>query len=164
MSRMTRSRAAGVAESLHIDGDVVLELQSENRLPLVKEDTPEPHDRAPLGELAPNSGDNKAQSHDVDQSLKSSTRGRKGGKTGQRKKTNLAASTTASPGDTQHDHQEILRDESDSVPSPASEQAAEDLMHDMSHCELYIPDAMHLHYRHMTLMQGCSRHIAWKPE
>lgn len=58
MGRMTRAKAAEVAERMHIDEDAVLELPSEEKDAAVNPATPEP-DRAVLGEIAPNSAESK---------------------------------------------------------------------------------------------------------
>ncbi|KAM0715290.1 hypothetical protein Q7P37_008788 [Cladosporium fusiforme] len=59
MGRMTRAKAAAVAEQMHIEEDAVLELPSEATLasPDANPATPE---RAVLGEIAPNSTESKA--------------------------------------------------------------------------------------------------------
>lgn len=75
MPRLTRAKAAEVAEQMHVDEDAILE---EN----MKVGTPEPSDRNALEDLAPNSaGSGKDESREVAQ-LKKSTRGRKAGKKG----------------------------------------------------------------------------------
>ncbi|KAK1074489.1 hypothetical protein LTR74_001085 [Friedmanniomyces endolithicus] len=76
MPRLTRAMAAEVADKLHVDEDVVLALPTD----LVDAasaslKTPEPTDRTPMGDIAPNSGGN-AQ----DGELRKSTRTRKGNK------------------------------------------------------------------------------------
>ncbi|KAK1057183.1 hypothetical protein LTR12_016350 [Friedmanniomyces endolithicus] len=77
MPRVTRAMAAEFADKLHIDEDVVLALPTD----LVDAasaslKTPEPADRAPLGDIAPNSGGNAEDSE-----LRKSTRSRKVAKT-----------------------------------------------------------------------------------
>ena len=136
MGRMTRKKAAEVAENFHVDADKVLALPSDDAVLEAKQTTPEPNDRAPLGELAPNSAESKSPSEDTTQELRKSTRGKKGGKKGgaKVKKTNLAAST-ASQIDTTEDPAEVLPDDVDSAPSPASEKAAEELMKDVPECK-----------------------------
>lgn len=136
MGRVTRKKAAELAESLHIDEDVVLDLSGdEAALTKAKAGTANPTDRPPLGELAPNSADSNNHSEDGAQELKKSTRGKKGAKKGaaKSKKNNLAASTASQPADDPQD--EVLPDDNDSAPSPASEKAAEDLMKDVPECE-----------------------------
>ena len=134
---MTRKKAAEVAEQLHIDEDVLLEASNDEASMLkakagLESDT---SDRAPLGELAPNSASVDSHSEDGAQELKKSTRGKKGGKKGatKGKKNLLAASTASMPADDPQD--EVLPDDNDSAPSPASEKAAEDLMKDVPECE-----------------------------
>ena len=139
---MTRKKAAEVAEQLHVDEDDLLQLPVDNAVTVkAKASTPEPGDRAPLSELAPNSADSKSQSEAGAQDLKKSVRGKKGGakKGGVKgKKNNLAASTATQPDpEAVEDPQEVLPDENDSAPSPASEKAAEDLMKDVQECEYY---------------------------
>ncbi|KAK0251855.1 hypothetical protein LTS09_013083 [Friedmanniomyces endolithicus] len=76
MPRLTRAMAAEVADKLHVDEDVVLALPTD----LVDAasaslKTPEPADRTPMGDIAPNSG---GIAQDVE--LRKSTRTRKGNK------------------------------------------------------------------------------------
>ena len=137
MGRMTRKKAAEVAEQLHVDESVVLELPDENIITAVKVATPEPNgSRLPLGELVPNSADSKSQSDDQSQELSKSTRGRKGvKKTGAKnRKDHLAASTASQPARADSEQQD-LPNEFEPEPSPASEKAAEDLTKDFENCE-----------------------------
>ena len=137
MGRVTRKKAAEIADQLHVDEDAVLDMSSDDTAPLkAKATTPDHSDRAPLGELAPNSADsNNNHSEDGVQELKKSTRSRKGAKKGaaKSKKNNLAASTASQAAEEPHD--EVLPDDNDSVPSPASEKAAEDLIKGIPECE-----------------------------
>ena len=134
MGRMTRKKVADLAESLHVEEDALLDASTENAVRDAKAYTPEPTDRAPLGELEPNSADSKTPSEDATQELKKSTQGKKGGKKGGAKKKNLAAS--AGPHlEYNNGQQEVLPDENDSAPLPASEKAAEDLMKDVPECK-----------------------------
>lgn len=138
MGRVTRKKAAEVAEALHIDEDEVLELEEEAASKSGIELVVEKSERAPLGELEANSIDSKSQSDDGRQEFKKSARGKKGGKKSAKGKKNLAAST-ASPAyilDVSVNQPEVLPDENDSTPSPASEKAAEDLLKDFSRCKL----------------------------
>ena len=131
---MTRRKAAEVAEALHVDEDALLAVPNENLPISAKEATPEPTDRAPLGELAPNSAESKSQTEDQTQELRKSTRGKRAGKkvAARCKKNDLAASTTSTVFD---DAQEVLPDENDSTPSPASEKAADELLKDVPECK-----------------------------
>ncbi|KAK5688877.1 hypothetical protein LTS10_000856 [Elasticomyces elasticus] len=81
MPRMTRAKAAEVADKLHVDEDAVLELPSEIADATMLK-TPEAVERAPLIEIAPNSGGTTDDSMNVE--LKKSTRARKGGKKGRK--------------------------------------------------------------------------------
>lgn len=133
---MTRKKAAEVAEQLHIDEDALLDIPSDDvALLKAKASTPEPNDRAPLGELAPNSADSTSHSDDGVPELKKSVRGKKGGKKagGKAKKTDLTASTASQAAEDPQDN--VLPEENDSAPSPASEKAAEDLMKDVPECK-----------------------------
>ena len=139
MGRMTRAKAAEVADSLHVDEDAVLELDEENEnlidIKSTKESTVEQSERAPLGELEVNSTDGKSQSDDGSQELKKSTRGKKGSKKGVKgKKNNFGASTASQLEvvETTNSEEAVLPDENDSEPSPASEKAAEDLLKDVT--------------------------------
>ena len=98
LGRITRAKAAEVAEKLHIDESAVLELPSEDVETCVDlaSKTPEKDGRAPLGEIAPNSTGKEDDTEVAD--LRKSTKGRKGGKKGVKgKKTNLANSTASQP-------------------------------------------------------------------
>lgn len=134
--RLTRKKAAELADQMHIDEDALLEPPIEDLLLQAKAHTPEPNDRPALGEIAPNSADSKTQPEEGAQELRKSTRGKKGGKKAGEKgsKNNLKAST-ADPADTTNQQQEVSPDESDSAPSPASEKAADDLMKDVQERE-----------------------------
>lgn len=78
MGRMTRAKAAEVAERMHIDEDAVLDMS--NIEEKVNPTTPEPTERAVLGNIAPNSAEGKG----------SDLVGRK---TRSKKKDNVAADT-----------------------------------------------------------------------
>lgn len=80
MGRMTRAKAAEVAERMHIDEDAVLELPSEEKEAAVNPATPQP-DRAVLGEIAPNSAESKG----AGESGGRVTRAKKNKKTGGKK-------------------------------------------------------------------------------
>ena len=132
VGRMTRKQAADIAQELHVDEDAVLGIPSDD-IAILKASvsTPNPSDRAPLGELAPNSADSNSHSDDGTQELKKSTRGRKGAKKGgaRGKKNDLGASTASQPAEGFQDT--VLPDDNEFAPSPASEKAAEDLMKDI---------------------------------
>ena len=122
MGRMTRAKAAQVAEELHVDEDAVLDSGLD-----LKMRTPERDERAPLGEIAPNSGSGQEEESEV-ADMRKSTRGRKGGKKGVKgKKTNLAASTasTATQPETLEETEDVMDDVREAVFSPASEAAAD---------------------------------------
>ncbi|KAK5715437.1 hypothetical protein LTR15_010081 [Elasticomyces elasticus] len=89
MPRMTRAKAAEVADKLHVDEDAVLELPSEIADATMLMKTPEAVDRTPLNEIAPNSGGTMDDS--VNMELKKSTRARKGGKTAKGRKVDSTA-------------------------------------------------------------------------
>lgn len=144
MGRITRKKAAEVAEALHIDEDAVLEAGDENEdvniLKAAKKHHLEQNDREPLGELETNSAESKSQSDDATQELKKSTRGKKGSKRGAKGKKNNLAASTASQMDIPEvptDLQDVMPDENDATPSPASEKAAEELLKDVPDSELY---------------------------
>ena len=138
MGRMTRKKAAEVAEQLHVDEDDILQLPSDDIAAVrakTKAGTPEPGNRAPLGDLAPNSADSKTHSEDGAPELRKSVRGKKGAARGaaKAKENNLTASSASRPVE---EEREVLPDEKDSAPSPASEKAAEDLMKEVPEREL----------------------------
>lgn len=135
MGRVTRKKAAEIAEQLHVDEDVVLESNADDAAVIAKMTTPEHDNRAPLGEIEPNSAESRSVEEEEEpaQELKKSTRGRKTGKKGgaKGKKNNLAASTETLP-ETADD---VVPDDNESAPSPASEKAAEDLSRAEPECE-----------------------------
>ncbi|KAK5171416.1 uncharacterized protein LTR77_004560 [Saxophila tyrrhenica] len=144
MGRMTRKQAAEIAEQLHVDEDALLEIPGEEAAVFaktsVKGATPEPTERQPLGEIAPNSAESKSQQEDEGQELRKSIRGKKCKKGGAKGKNNDLAVSTATEQDVSIEHvsQDVLPDEHESAPSPASEKAAEDLMAEVP--ELAIQD------------------------
>ena len=152
MSRVTRKKAAEIAEQLHVDEDAVLDMNAENAAIKAKLATPEPNNgRSPLGEIAPNSAESRNAEEEPIAELKKSTRGRKAGKKGgaKSKKNALAASTATTP-----EEGNIVPDDDESAPSPASETAAEELISTEPERKCtsqygIIPEG------HMTLMQGC---------
>lgn len=138
MGRITRKKAAEVADALHIDEDAVVELENEDENTYFAKSAKElvlvPSDREPLGELENNSVESRSQSDDAAQELKKSTRGKKGSKRGGKSKKNNLAASTASQLEIPEvvvNQPEVLPDENDSTPSPASEKAAEELLKDV---------------------------------
>lgn len=94
MPRMTRAKAADLADALHIDEDATLECSGRTE---GGSSTPIKTDRPILGELAPNSGGSQEEDGEVEE-FKKSTKGRKTSKKGAKgKKNNFAASTTTRP-------------------------------------------------------------------
>lgn len=72
MGRMTRAKAAEVAERMHIDEDAALDLSQSD----IKPATPEPAERAVLGDLAPNSAEAKVLGELVGKKTRSKKKGR----------------------------------------------------------------------------------------
>ncbi|RMY26842.1 hypothetical protein D0866_10572 [Hortaea werneckii] len=90
MGRMTRAKAADLAEKFHVDGDAVLEMPEHDENAIAKLETPKKDERPPLGEIAPNSGSGL---EDEVADMKKSTKGRKTAKKGAKgRKKDLAAS------------------------------------------------------------------------
>ncbi|EME85050.1 uncharacterized protein MYCFIDRAFT_195924 [Pseudocercospora fijiensis CIRAD86] len=133
MGRMTRAKAAEVAEKLHVDEDAVLELPSEDVVKGIQ--APGDNERTPLGEVSVNSAGSKAEIEDAE--VKSAPTSKKGGKKGRKgKKKNksaLDASTSSAP-DADRD-EDIIPDEHESQPSPASRAASQELSNDIPRCE-----------------------------
>ena len=132
MGRITRKKAAEVAEALHIDEDEVLELGDENEALNISKGIERlelaPSDRQPLGHLEANSLESTSTSDDTAPDLKKSTQGMKGSKKGTKAKKNKFAASTASIFDifeNAPEQQAVLPDDHDTTPSPASEEAAE---------------------------------------
>ena len=122
MGRVTRKQAAEIAEQLHVDEDAVLDME-ENKVAINAQlATPEPNNNRPaLGEIEPNSAERSTADEEPVQELKKSTRGRKGAKKNatKGKKNDLAANTSQS--------NDVTPDELESMPSPASQKAVDDL-------------------------------------
>ena len=93
MTRMTRARAAEVAETLHVDEDAVLEIPDEKLAQLKLATPPRERSRSPLGELAPNSAESKDLEVNTEPGERQ-TRGKKAAKkSGKSRKKDLDAST-----------------------------------------------------------------------
>ena len=159
MGRVTRKKAAEIAERLHVDEDAVLDMNAGDAAIKAKLGTPEERDRSPLGEIAPNSAESNSQPEEEQEpveELKKSTRGRKAGvKKGaaKGKNNNLAASTATMP-----EEGDVVPDDNESAPSPASEKAAEELLNAETEGEFVSRLSMRcesIPVGHMTLMQGC---------
>lgn len=153
MGRMTRSKATEIAETMHIDEDAVLDLPSdaqENTKPSVSE----AEERPALSELAPNSTSSK-QSEDTQAGQHKPAKGKKGGKKGTKGSKKDATGFGMSTSVLADAPLEVITDEVESVPSPASKAASDDLVKDLPECKClristYPPRG------HMTLMQGCA--------
>lgn len=138
--RITRAKAAEVAENLHIDEDVVLDLNT------IDSPAADLHPRKPLGEIAPNSSNGNIRSDDDAgvEKKKSGSKNAKGAKTGSKKLEHeeleedigdnivVAAPRTTT---TNARTEEVRPDENDSPPSPASRAAAEDLISEQPQCK-----------------------------
>ena len=133
MSRITRAKAAEVAEQLHIDEDALLELNSHDRKDILFANSIS-EERAPLCEVSPNSAssnhDSEAQLVNTTPEKKVKKRGRKG------KKTNILAASTASATPADDGEAEVIPDEIQAAQSPASQAASDDLVKDIPECKL----------------------------
>ncbi|KAH9810078.1 nucleolar and coiled-body phosphoprotein 1-like [Teratosphaeria destructans] len=138
MGRMTRAKAAEVAEKLHIDEDAVLEIPGDGALDL-KITTPKKDERTPLGEIAPNSGGSKEEDSEVAE-LKKSTRGRKTGKKGRKGKQNTedsGASTATELDGPDDEAPQVVKDNRVASQSPADDSAASSLDEGVQSSERY---------------------------
>ncbi|KAF2771193.1 hypothetical protein EJ03DRAFT_372934 [Teratosphaeria nubilosa] len=136
MGRMTRAKAAEVAEKLHIDEDAVLAIPSEGGADL-KTATPKKDERTPLGEIAPNSGGSKEEDSEVAE-LKNSTRGRKTGKKGRKGNRNiddLGADTANELDEPNDEGPQVVEDNRVASHLPADDSAASSLDEDDKGCE-----------------------------
>lgn len=158
MGRMTRAKATEIAEQMHIDEDAVLDLSSHAQETATLS-TPKAEARPPLSDIAPNSGRSKQSTEADVERVKPATAkkgGKKGAKANKKNNTNpFGDSTTAAA----EDPLEVIPDEIESVPSPASRAASDDLMKDEPErkclcISTYPPRG------HMTLMQGCP--VQWR--
>lgn len=132
MSRITRAKAAEVAEKMHIDEDALLKLNSHDRKDILLQSTSD--DRAPLCEVSPNSAssrnDAEAQLVQTTPEKKVKKRGRKG------KKTNNTLSASTASAAPEDDEADVIPDEIQAAQSPASQAASDDLVKDIPECEL----------------------------
>lgn len=129
MGRVTRAKAAEVAEKLHVDDDAVLELPIAY---LEKIDgSPEDIERTPLGEVSINSAGSKIEEDAITEKkpAKAKQGGRKSRKGKKGKDNVLDASTSSAPG-VEHNGG-IMPDEMELQPSPASNAASDELMKDV---------------------------------
>ncbi|GAB1741354.1 hypothetical protein NU219Hw_g6591t1 [Hortaea werneckii] len=128
MGRMTRAKAADLAEKLHVDEDAVLEMPEHDENAIAKLEMPEKDERLPLGEIAPNSGSGH---EDEVADMKKSTKGRKTAKKGAKgRKKDLAANANA--------QMEVEEEEE----KPAVEDAAEEALSEEPNDEPSDNDAM----------------------
>ncbi|KXS97807.1 hypothetical protein AC578_10542 [Pseudocercospora eumusae] len=129
MGRMTRAKVAEVAEKLHVDEDAVLELPGEHLVKVVE--APVDNERTPLGEVSINSAGSKAETEDAEvKSAPKSKKGRKKGRKGKKEnKAALDASTSSAPDADRVE--DMVPDELESQPSPASIAASEELSNDV---------------------------------
>lgn len=140
MGRMTRAKAAEVAEKLHIDEDAVLELPGEHGVVDVKSQSPESEERTVLGEIANNSGGSRADDDSETAELKRSTRGRKAGRKGGKGKKGVLAASTASTASLLEEGEgvEVVADGREAGLSPASEVDADGLGEGVLQGELFM--------------------------
>ncbi|KAI7153777.1 hypothetical protein KC349_g8133 [Hortaea werneckii] len=108
MGRMTRAKAADLAEKLHVDEDAVLEMPEHDENAIEKLETPKKDERPPLGEIAPNSGSGP-EDEVVD--MKKSTKGRKAAKKGAKgRKKDLAASANVQTDVEEEEEKPVVED------------------------------------------------------
>ncbi|KAI7231732.1 hypothetical protein KC330_g6263 [Hortaea werneckii] len=108
MGRMTRAKAADLAEKLHVDEDAVLEMPEHDENAIAKRETPKKDERPPLGEIAPNSGSGP---EDEVADLKKSTKGRKTAKKGVKgRKKDLAASANVQTEVEEEEEKPVIED------------------------------------------------------
>lgn len=124
MGRMTRAKAAEVAEKLHIDEDAVLELPSDARTPEKAEDG-----RPPLGELTPNSA-GSAQKEEVAAEERRVKVKKAPRKIAKGRKNAAGSGVKVEMGDSA----EVVLDDREAVESPAGETAAEGWAKEVSEC------------------------------
>lgn len=126
MPRMTRAKAAEVAETLHVDADQVLDLPDDFATDDAKAQLGDPAQRSPLEELTVN--------HETaPQALKTSHRRSKRGKrAGAVDVDDQADSEPSSLAEIADDTHATVQDEGDSTPSSVRQNAAEDPSEDVS--------------------------------
>ncbi|KAK4496513.1 hypothetical protein PRZ48_012493 [Zasmidium cellare] len=128
MGRITRAKATEIAEKMHIDEDAVLDLPNDIQ-ETTKPATPEAEDRPPLTDLAPNSG-SSVSSEDLDAEPQKPAKSKKGGKKGAKASKKNTSELADSTRTLSEERLEVIPDEIESVPSPASRAASDDLMKD----------------------------------
>lgn len=142
---MTRAKAAEVAEKVQVHQDSnVLDTISEAReiADITSPAGSEGEQRAALGEIAPNSANNKQVEDETEADNKILFKG----KNRHHKKTNGCQRETDVPGASGSEPLHgVLPDDDDSAPSPASQAAASDLSKDVPECKwLYCASRMQL--------------------
>lgn len=140
MGRMTRAKAAEVAERLHIDEDAVLNLDRDDRKAVAVSPLPDRVGRAPLGEITPNSAGstNEEGSGDGDESriivAQKQTRSKEN--KSEIEEEPVSQTPIASVASTRQPQKEgVLQDGIEAAPSPASQAASDDLMKDVPECK-----------------------------
>jgi hypothetical protein len=128
---------------LHIHEDALLELPSDNP-ELAGQHTPDNLQRKPLGEIAGNNGSTK---DDIEVEMRNTRAAVKSRKNTQDEAEDINATSNeyisvAHAGD---QSAEVIPDTHDSVPSPASEAAAADLVKDVPECKSYIVQKFDMH-------------------
>ncbi|EME44357.1 hypothetical protein DOTSEDRAFT_88539 [Dothistroma septosporum NZE10] len=137
MGRITRAKAAEVAEKMHIDEDALLELPGDAIDPALR--TPStPEQRQALGELEQNSAGSGHTDIALPTDLKQSIRTKKkGGRFGtEANNDNEAFSTSASTESSLAPTPEVMADEVEVAGSPASRAASDDLVKDLPEFEM----------------------------
>lgn len=119
MSRITRAKAAKVAEKLHIDGNAVLSMDSDERKALSL--TPEPKERAPLAEVAPNSAGSNPDTATEEEDRDKTSQGKRKGEMNTRSRGKKNGNTTGQGESNGNAAEELLEDrpkETESMQSP----------------------------------------------
>ncbi|KAK4610810.1 uncharacterized protein CLAFUR5_14056 [Fulvia fulva] len=134
MGRMTRAKAAEVADKMLIDEDAVLKLPSDAIDPALH--TPSKSDRPALGEIEPNSAGSARSDIELPTDLMKATRSRQGEKSGKKSNNNGVMSASASTESLLAPAPEVVADEAEVAGSPASRAASDDLMKDLPELEM----------------------------
>jgi hypothetical protein len=129
---MTRAKAAEVAAVLHIDEDALLELPG-NTAEKPGQATPDGVHRRPLGEIAGNNGSIKDEKENAMRNTRAAVKSKMMAEDSAEKNNDIA-DECASLAHAEDQSGEVIPDTIESVPSPASEAAAEDLMKVIPEC------------------------------
>ncbi|KAI5359829.1 hypothetical protein Slin15195_G116900 [Septoria linicola] len=136
MGRMTRAKAAAVAEELQIDQDALLAMDATNSASALSP-TPRPEERGPLCDISPNSTSSKYEAEVGVQRNTTTEMSNMNNKNARSDKNinTLDASTASTASAQDEESPEVIPDEVEVAQSPASQAASDDLLKDIQECQ-----------------------------